>query len=182
MDFFDENNRLKELSKPGDPLERLNRYIDWEQFRGPLTKALQKEPKGPGGRPPFDYVMMFKILVLQRLFSALQEEQITNKRVLVVSLDSTSVTVHSDAAGALKKTGNRRSGRAGEGCIRRFICRHLIISALSGFSCPAGRLLMQRTAGGYRDGPGMTNRTCCFPCLFILLCVLSPFVLWSLIV
>ena len=26
-----------------------------------------KIPKGPGGRPPFDYVMMFKILILQKL-------------------------------------------------------------------------------------------------------------------
>jgi hypothetical protein len=67
--FFDENGRLKELGKLSDPLERLTRYIDWEQFRGPLTKALQKEPKGPGGRPPFDYVMMFKILFLQRLYN-----------------------------------------------------------------------------------------------------------------
>jgi hypothetical protein len=57
-------NCLKELSKLGDPLERLNTYIDWEQFRKTLTGALQKEPKGPGGRPPFDYVMMFKILIL----------------------------------------------------------------------------------------------------------------------
>jgi hypothetical protein len=34
--FFDENDRLKELSKLGDPLERLNKYINWEQFRGQL--------------------------------------------------------------------------------------------------------------------------------------------------
>jgi IS5 family transposase len=34
-----------------------------------LNKVLQKEPKGPGGRPPFDYVMMFKILILQRLYN-----------------------------------------------------------------------------------------------------------------
>jgi transposase len=46
--------------------------------------------------------------VLERIFHALQEEQITNKRITVVSLDSTSVKVHPDAAGALKKTGNRR--------------------------------------------------------------------------
>jgi hypothetical protein len=50
--FFDENDRFKELSKLGDPLERLNRYIDWERFRGPLTKALQKEPKGPAAGLP----------------------------------------------------------------------------------------------------------------------------------
>jgi transposase len=67
--FFDEIDRLKELSKLGDPLERLNAYIDWEQFRETLTGALRKEPKGPGGRPPFDYVMMFKILILQRLYN-----------------------------------------------------------------------------------------------------------------
>jgi IS5 family transposase len=29
----------------------------------------QKEAQGPGGRPPFDYVMMFKILVLQKLYN-----------------------------------------------------------------------------------------------------------------
>jgi transposase len=67
--FFDEHERLKELSKLGDPLERLNTYIDWEQFRGILNRASRKEPKGPGGRPPFDYVMMFKILLPQRLYN-----------------------------------------------------------------------------------------------------------------
>jgi IS5 family transposase len=67
--FFDENDRLKELSKLGDPLERLNKYINWEQFRGIVTRTLRKEHKGPGGRPPFDYVMMFKILILQRTYN-----------------------------------------------------------------------------------------------------------------
>ena len=65
--FFDENDRLVELSKLGDPLEKLNRNINWEGLRGILTRTLKKEAKGPGGRPPFDYVMMFKILVLQKL-------------------------------------------------------------------------------------------------------------------
>jgi transposase len=45
--------------------------------------------------------------LLERIFQALQEEQITNKRIRVVSLDSSPVKVHPDAAGALKKTGNR---------------------------------------------------------------------------
>jgi transposase len=43
---------------------------------------------------------------LERIFHALQEEQITNKRITVVSPDSSSVKVHPDAAGSLKKTGN----------------------------------------------------------------------------
>jgi IS5 family transposase len=67
--FFDETDRLKELSKLGDPLEKLNGRINWESFRGILTRTLKKIPDGPGGRPPFDYVMMFKILILQRLYN-----------------------------------------------------------------------------------------------------------------
>jgi IS5 family transposase len=67
--FFDENDRLAELSKMGDPLEKLNAFIQWEDFREKLEKAFSKEPKGPGGRPPFDYVMMFKILILQKLYN-----------------------------------------------------------------------------------------------------------------
>jgi len=67
--FFDENDRLNELSKMGDPLEKLNRHICWEGLRKILTKALKKKAKGPGGRPPFDYVMMFKILILQKLYN-----------------------------------------------------------------------------------------------------------------
>ena len=67
--FFDETDRLEELSKLGDPLEKLNEYMKWEELRGILTKAFKKEAIGPGGRPPFDYVMMFKILILQKLYT-----------------------------------------------------------------------------------------------------------------
>ena len=65
--FFDEESCLKKLSGLGDPLEKLNEFIDWDDFRGLLVKGLRKESQGPGGRPPFDYVMMFKILILQKL-------------------------------------------------------------------------------------------------------------------
>ena len=49
--FFDENDRLKELSQLGDPLEKLNKVIDWQSFRHSLSKIFKKEAKGPGGRP-----------------------------------------------------------------------------------------------------------------------------------
>jgi IS5 family transposase len=81
--FFDEDDRLKELSKLGDPLEKLNTYIDWEQFKGLLSVELEKEPKELSGRPPFDYVMMFKILILQRIYNisdAQAEYQIKDRR------------------------------------------------------------------------------------------------------
>ncbi len=60
--LFDEELRLEKLTKSGDPLVEMNKLIDWEMFRPLLTKVLKKEPKSPGGRPPYDYVMMFKIL------------------------------------------------------------------------------------------------------------------------
>ena len=64
--FFDETDRLRKLSELGDSLEKLNECIKWEDFRKALTKAFKKEANGPGGRPPFDYVMMFKILAACR--------------------------------------------------------------------------------------------------------------------
>jgi IS5 family transposase len=67
--FFDENDRLSRLSELGDTLEKLNKHINWEQFRGILTRTLRKEAAGPGGRPAYDYVMMFKILILQKLYN-----------------------------------------------------------------------------------------------------------------
>jgi len=56
-----ETERLRKLSELSDSLEKLNKSITWEDFRKPLTKAMKKEAKGPGGRPAYDYVMMFKI-------------------------------------------------------------------------------------------------------------------------
>ncbi len=43
--------------------------IDWESFREPLKRIFKKVPKGAGGRPAYDYVMMFRILFLQRLYN-----------------------------------------------------------------------------------------------------------------
>ena len=69
LGLFDTENRLKKLSKLGDSLVRLNKVIDWEQFRPVLATVLKKEPKGAGGRPPYDCILMFKILILQRIYN-----------------------------------------------------------------------------------------------------------------
>ena len=71
--LFDEEEWLKVLSKLGDNLETLDKKINWELFRPILKKALQKEAKGLGGRPAYDYVMMFKIIILQRLYNISDE-------------------------------------------------------------------------------------------------------------
>jgi len=65
MSLFAEDLRLRRLSQMGDPLEKIGTAVDWEMFRPTLREAFAREPKGPGGRPPLDRVMMFKILMLQ---------------------------------------------------------------------------------------------------------------------
>ena len=67
--FFDEQFRLEKLTAQNDPLVKLLEKINWEQFRKILTNAFEKEEKGIGGRPPYDYLMMFKIMVLQRYYN-----------------------------------------------------------------------------------------------------------------
>ena len=67
--LFAEHDRLVRLSSMGDPLEKIAATIDFEQFRPMLNRAFKKEAAGPGGRPPWDYVMMFKILLLQQWYS-----------------------------------------------------------------------------------------------------------------
>ncbi len=68
LGFFNEETRLEKLTKLGDSLEKLN-IIDWEIFRPILNDSFRKERKGAGGRPPYDYILLFKVLVLQRLFN-----------------------------------------------------------------------------------------------------------------
>jgi IS5 family transposase len=67
--FFDEDFRLEKLSKLGDPLDRLSKGIDFELFRPVLLDKLSIEPKDKGGRKPYDYILMFKIVVLQRYYN-----------------------------------------------------------------------------------------------------------------
>lgn len=67
--FFDQDIRLSKLSALGDPLEKLNAGIDFNIFRDLLEAGLTKPVKGKGGRPPYDYVLMFKILILQRYYN-----------------------------------------------------------------------------------------------------------------
>ena len=63
--FWDVEERLKELSAEGDPLEKLGATV--ELFRPVLTKALGGSDPSKGGRPGFDPVLKFKMLVLQAL-------------------------------------------------------------------------------------------------------------------
>jgi transposase, IS5 family len=67
--LFDLENRLAELSAMGDPLEKLNKAINWTHFKPIIAKAFRKERKNNAGRPPFDFILMFKILILQTMYN-----------------------------------------------------------------------------------------------------------------
>ncbi len=66
--FFDQDIRLSKLSMLGDPLEKLNSGIYFDVFRDLLEAKMSIAPKGKGGRLPYDYVLMFKICILQQYY------------------------------------------------------------------------------------------------------------------
>ena len=72
--LFDLDERYAALSKSGDPLERLSAVVDFEMFRAELDMALARSERSKGGRPPFDAVLMFKILILQSLYGLADEQ------------------------------------------------------------------------------------------------------------
>jgi hypothetical protein len=67
--FFDVDEWYVALSAAGDPLERLSAVVDLEIFLPVLEAALARSDRSRGGRPPYDAVLMFSILVLQALYS-----------------------------------------------------------------------------------------------------------------
>jgi hypothetical protein len=59
--------------------------------------------------------------VLDRVFARLQQEQILAIRIEHVCLDSTTIKVHPDGTGALKKTGHKPSGAPAADALPKFI-------------------------------------------------------------
>lgn len=67
--LFDEQETCQKLSAIGNPLEKINNVIDFEMFREVLeTKILNENKKNNAGAKPYDIVMMFKIMILQRYY------------------------------------------------------------------------------------------------------------------
>jgi IS5 family transposase len=72
--WFDLDERYAVLSAAGDPLERLAAVVDFELFRPELDAALDRSDRAKGGRPPYDAVLMFKVLVLQTLYTLADDQ------------------------------------------------------------------------------------------------------------
>lgn len=73
--LFDESENAEKLTTMGNPLEMLSKVVDFEYFRPFLEESLvKKDKKSNAGAKPFDVVMMFKILVLQRYYGLSDRE------------------------------------------------------------------------------------------------------------
>jgi IS5 family transposase len=67
--LFDNELTVEQLSSIGNPLEVIINVIDFEMFRKTLeSKLVNTNKRSNAGARPYDVVMMFKILILQRYY------------------------------------------------------------------------------------------------------------------
>jgi len=67
--LFDTEFTKERLSSIGNPLESISKAVDFEMFRKTLEdELLNTNKKSNAGAKPYDVVMMFKILILQRYY------------------------------------------------------------------------------------------------------------------
>src|SRR4030043_331587 len=77
LGLFDDHFLLEALSKLGDPLQKLNKYINWNIFESPIYEAFKNEDRdlSKGGRPSFNRLVLFKALIIQSLYN-LSDDQL----------------------------------------------------------------------------------------------------------
>ena len=66
--LFGEADEYDKLDEIGDPWGEINRLVDFEGFRDTLGACWRKtpEPGKTGGRTPFEAILMFKLLLVDR--------------------------------------------------------------------------------------------------------------------
>jgi IS5 family transposase len=77
LGFFDDYLLIEKLGKLGNPLEKLDRYIDWRIFETAFNQpsVIKSVNEKKGGRPAYSRLMLFKALLLQSLYN-LSDEQL----------------------------------------------------------------------------------------------------------
>lgn len=76
--FFDVDRRLEAISAKGDPLETIKAAVPWEAFRAPIEAVTDTKPgdkKSNAGRPGYDTLLKFRMVVLAALYN-LSDEQL----------------------------------------------------------------------------------------------------------
>ena len=68
--LFDIENRFERIKSLDIPLNKLKKHINFEFSRELLETHFNKsKDSSSGGRPPYDCVLMFKILILQQFYN-----------------------------------------------------------------------------------------------------------------
>jgi IS5 family transposase len=77
LGLFDEHFLMEKLTKLGDPLQKLDAFIDWKIFEPTIIEAFKNEDRdlSKGGRPAFNRLMLFKSLIIQSLYN-LSDDQL----------------------------------------------------------------------------------------------------------
>jgi IS5 family transposase len=73
--FFDVEYQLDKINQLNDFLCRLDELIDWSVFLDLLNQVRSSEKKSSAGRPAFDVLLMFKILILKTVYN-LSDDQV----------------------------------------------------------------------------------------------------------
>lgn len=77
LGLFDDYFLTEKLRKLGNPLYKLDQYIDWKIFEESVNQSFEISGKDikKGGRPSYNKLMLFKALVIQSLYN-LSDEQL----------------------------------------------------------------------------------------------------------
>ena len=67
--IFDAEGLIERVAATPHVLWRLNGIINWNIFRPTIDEVFARIAKGPGGRPPFERMMMFKVMILKHLYN-----------------------------------------------------------------------------------------------------------------
>ncbi len=138
--FFDAEERLRWLSASGDPLERLRGVVDFEVFRTELEAALPRADRSRGGRPPYDAVLMFRILVLQALYTLSDEQAEYQLRDRLSFMRFAGLALH-DAVPDAKTIWLYREGLTRAGALAKLFARFDAMLAERGFLAMGGQIV-----------------------------------------
>lgn len=88
--LFDGEAKQAKLARLNDVLVRLKAQVDWDGFRPVVEEAFPVRDPRKGGQPPYDRLLLFKMLVLCRLYhlsAEALEYQVNDRRSFQQFLD-----------------------------------------------------------------------------------------------
>jgi IS5 family transposase len=100
ISLFAEHERQDRRTKIGDPLVGLTNHVDFEALALSIDAAAPRPSRTKGGRPPYQTMLMVKILVLQQLYNLADdalEYQLLDRPSFLQFLDLTESSSIPDA-------------------------------------------------------------------------------------